>query len=446
MPYRPGPLFALALVVGVGLFVANNTVSLAPREGSQLSAGGVLSILWEDLPESDNVEDRRPPDLGNDAGVNNEYWYQFGGDQPIQSGTIYDDEPDPASEVDAAGQIKEVEYLQTLRDSENYNWDYPDPASEIDPAGQLKELEYLQSSEGWPTTDDGEEGGGRYSGDSLEWHELPPGTVIFRNEDGTLPEGPFTIGAPEPLRDEYGNLVDPRGVPIDEWGVPIDIADYETDMWGNPISYARAYEVDKPWYVEAFPGFGAFFQNIIPGASHAVMVAAPASPPVYAPSPRPQYAQPSCWISANPVEVAYNGTATLQWNAFNSTRAALTGFGEVSVGGSRTVPSITTDRTYTLDVFGPGGSNTCYTRIAVRPPARPASCIIAVNPDVIARGGVANLAWGSESAERATLSGVGSVNIRGGIYVKPSQTTAYTLTVYNSENRPNSCVARIVVR
>lgn len=201
-----------------------------------------------------------------------------------------------------------------------------------------------------------------------------------------------------------------------------------------------AQQANQPWYVKAFPGIGGMLQQLFPGQQ-----TRPAPRPQPAP-PRPTYPQPSCWLSAQPTLVASGGSSVLSWSSFNATRAALTGFGEVSVTGSRTVPNITSTRTFTLSVSGQGGNGSCYTRVTVQPPVSGLpSCIISVNPDVIERGDSANLAWGSQNASSATLSGVGAVPTQGGISVSPVQTTTYTLTVGGSSRRSNTCTVRLFV-
>ena len=405
MPYRLGPAFALLLVFGLGLVVANNTISLTPTDKSQLSAGGVLAFFWEDFPESENVEDRR----GEEGG-----W-----------GTSWEDD---------------TEIVQSWQPG----YGSPDVVVNEDPEqGPIDDCYF-----------DGTCGGGEpvdTSDPCMIYGDCGPDVPYIDPYDTSV--------CAEDCEPEYA---DPRSGDIDEDDAPDDAGYYQWLLYGDdvyddegngprildPYDYQEEITIseEKPWYVQAFPGFGSFFQNIIPGAPRTISVAAPAPTPVYTPPPRVQYAQPSCWISANPMEVAVNGSTMLQWNAYHATRASLSGIGEVAVSGSRRIHSITSERTYTLTVAGQGGSSSCYTRISVRAPARLASCIISAYPDVITRGNSANLAWGSENASRATLSGTGSVNVRGGIYVKPTQTSDYTLTVYNAEGRPNSCTARILVR
>jgi hypothetical protein len=200
-------------------------------------------------------------------------------------------------------------------------------------------------------------------------------------------------------------------------------------------------EISEPWYVKAFPGIGSMFQQILPGQQTRVT---PQPQPV---QQRVIYPQPSCWISAQPSLVASRASPVLTWSSFNASRASLTGFGEVPIAGSRTVPNIMNTQTFTLSVAGQGGNGSCYTRITVQSPvSNPPSCIISANPDIITAGQSANIAWGSQNASSASISGVGAVPTQGGISVSPIQTTTYTLAVANSNNQSNTCATRVVVR
>ena len=329
----------------------------------------------------------------------------------------------------------------------------------------------------------------------LEWNELPQGTVLFTDEYGNLPEGPFYIGEPVPLTDQYGEPILSDVPPEDAWGYPLyDVYDtgYRADLWGNPVygregwydeidiedgwaeagaaRYAQdpwnngAYDrnvreeweirdevedewvtvkVEDPWYVQTFPGFGKVAQQIIPGQNIQPIV--PIVRPAPSPAPPPVYPQPSCWISAEPSTVAYGGSSTLQWASSNATQASLSDVGRVPLVGTRTVPNLTGVRIVSLSVSGQGGSGSCYARILVRPPeyATP-TCIISAHPDSIRRGETTSLAWGSNNASSALLSGVGAVAVNGGMYIAPQQSATYTLTVYGS-GRSNSCATQVGV-
>ena len=244
---------------------------------------------------------------------------------------------------------------------------------------------------------------------------------------------------PDPDSIYYDSYYDPRYVPPEDREVVVE-------EWVEYNSYsAPDNNVYDPWYVRAFPGFGQMAQQIIPG----LQVVAPSYRPTSVSPPRPSptvYPQPSCWITGNPSTVSYGGTSVLQWASFNATQATLTDIGRVPTSGSRMVTSLSGERIYALSVTGPGGSGSCYTRIVVSEPEQAAPvCIISAYPSVIHRGASTSLAWGSQSASSALLSGVGAVAPRGGMYIAPQQSTTYTLTVYGKNNRSSTCAVYVTV-
>lgn len=263
-----------------------------------------------------------------------------------------------------------------------------------------------------------------------EDQEMPPPSP----EEWYLEEEPPIYIVDEP--DFYGELEGPL-VYDGRW----DGGGWVEDEWIEEVWIEEpVYTVRDPWYVSSFPGIGSMLQQIIPGQAR------PAPPrPAPQPPPRPVYPQPSCWISAQPTSVEFGKSSTLQWSSFNASRASLTDFGNVPLSGSRVVQNIRSDRTYQLSVSGQGGSGSCYTRISVRPASGNPSCVISAYPSTISVGQSSSLAWGSQNASTAHLSGVGTVSVQGGTYVSPQQTSAYTLTVFGSQGASDTCTAQIGV-
>src|SRR3989344_618127 len=139
--------------------------------------------------------------------------------------------------------------------------------------------------------------------------------------------------------------------------------------------------------------------------------------------------RPSCSISANPSSIQGGGSSTLFWSSTNATSASINrGIGSVPTNGSYGVsPSVT--KTYTLTVYGPGGSANCQTAITVQQQQAP-SCTISANPNSVQYGGSSTLTWNSSNATSATLSSVGTVATNGSHSVLNIYgTTTYTLTV-----------------
>ncbi|PIR82583.1 hypothetical protein COU20_01670 [Candidatus Kaiserbacteria bacterium CG10_big_fil_rev_8_21_14_0_10_59_10] len=151
---------------------------------------------------------------------------------------------------------------------------------------------------------------------------------------------------------------------------------------------------------------------------------------------------PICTLSAHPTHVGNNGSSTLTWTTANATSVSLDhGIGSVALSGSHTVTNITSARTYTLTVHGPGGTVNCHTTITVA--AAPPACTLAAQPASLPPGGSSTLTWSSSNAISAFLSGVGQVGLHGSRNVQPHTATTYVLTVYDSHGRSAQCQATV---
>ena len=146
--------------------------------------------------------------------------------------------------------------------------------------------------------------------------------------------------------------------------------------------------------------------------------------------------EPSCWINASPSSIDEGESANLTWNSDNADSASLSSVGSVGVNGAYTVyPNAT--KTYTLTVYGDGGSAECQTTVHVdydddNDYDRP-SCDIYQTQNSSSwwnAGSAVRLSWDSDNADRATLSSHGNVPTDGSKTVYPSRTTTYTLTVW----------------
>ena len=332
---------------------------------------------------------------------------------------------------------------------------YDDEEEEIDVDFEEDSVQDPNGNSSWPSESEGadgaDDGSWWWEDDDVEvevdveddnggswWWEDDDGDIEPSYDDEIYIDEPYYYDDVEEVSPYYDEVY------LDDPYYYDDVEEYEViDEWDEyevVQNQRAAQQANQPWYVKAFPGIGSMLQQILPGQQ------APAPRPPPPVQQRPTYPQPSCWVSAQPSLVASGGSSVISWASFNATRAALTGFGEVSVAGSRTVPNITSTRTFTLSVAGQGGNGSCYTRVTVQPPVSgPPSCIISVNPDVISRGESANLAWGSQNASSATLSGTGPVPTQGGVSVSPIQTTTYTLTVGGSSGQSSSCTVRLFV-
>ncbi len=156
---------------------------------------------------------------------------------------------------------------------------------------------------------------------------------------------------------------------------------------------------------------------------------------------------PSCTIYANPTQVQYGGASTLVWTSTNATSASLNhGIGSVSLNGSRTVDNLTSTRTYTLTISGPGGTAQCSTTIVVEVQQMP-TCSIYANPSSVQYGGSSTLSWTSTNGSSAFIDGgVGSVGLSGSRTVNDIyHTKTYTLTVYGTNGQSVQCQTSIYV-
>ena len=161
-------------------------------------------------------------------------------------------------------------------------------------------------------------------------------------------------------------------------------------------------------------------------------------PPYYPPvTPKPT---PTCTITSTQIG---NG-ATLQWSSNYATSAQLSGYGSVSTSGTRTVTSFTGTRSYTLQVAGPGGTNTCSTTVTVQQEAP--TCNASVHPYWVLKGGAATLTWETTDATSVHISGIGAVaKIGARTLSNIQQSTTYTVTA-TGPGGTRTCNAQVLVK
>lgn len=111
-------------------------------------------------------------------------------------------------------------------------------------------------------------------------------------------------------------------------------------------------------------------------------------------------------LSANPVNVAYDGSTTLSWSSSNVDSCAATGSwsGNRSLTGSQTQTNLTSNQTYVLTCSGVGGTASDSVTINVSPPPAP-SVNLSANPLSIASGESTTLTWSSSNVDTCTASG-----------------------------------------
>lgn len=164
--------------------------------------------------------------------------------------------------------------------------------------------------------------------------------------------------------------------------------------------------------------------------------------------------QPSCEIR-QALPSGSNYGARLSWTSYSASSAYITNIGSVAVSGSQYVyPTVST--TYTMTVYGQGGSNTCSTTvqgyIQITPiPTAPTCELHYALPSGYNYGYGYNygsgtlLSWSSTNASSAYLTNIGSVSVNGSQNVYPTITTTYSMTVYGVNGGSNTCSATIPV-
>jgi hypothetical protein len=116
---------------------------------------------------------------------------------------------------------------------------------------------------------------------------------------------------------------------------------------------------------------------------------------------------PTLTLSANPTSVASGGSTQLHWSTTNATSCTASG----SWSGSRplasngwTIGGITSNRTFTLNCSGAGGSVQRSVIVTVQSGSAP-TLTFSANPTSVASGGSTQLRWSSTHATSCTASG-----------------------------------------
>ena len=131
-------------------------------------------------------------------------------------------------------------------------------------------------------------------------------------------------------------------------------------------------------------------------------------------------------FTAAPQSIVLGDAATLLWSVEGATDVSISTIGVVGNNGTfNVVPTGTT--TYVLTARNQSGEAvTAETTVTVSRP--PAIISFTATPDTTRPGGEVTLAWVTENTTNVSISGVGTVAGSGSVIVKPTATTAYTLT------------------
>jgi len=170
------------------------------------------------------------------------------------------------------------------------------------------------------------------------------------------------------------------------------------------------------------------------------------NPPHYDP-PRRDYDRPNCVISVSDETPEEGDSITITWDTWDTDHATLTGFGEVDEDGGSERIRVSNDRTFTLRVEGPGGSDSCSIDIEVeedrdRDRDRSPWCELDASDTSIEEGESTTLEWDTRGDVRDARinQGIGSVDEDGGTKrVRPTRDTTYRLTVEDRDGDEYDC-------
>jgi hypothetical protein len=143
---------------------------------------------------------------------------------------------------------------------------------------------------------------------------------------------------------------------------------------------------------------------------------------------------------AAPQEIFSGETSTLIWSVENADDVSISGVGVVALSGTNSVAP-TGDITYTLTAKNEAGTVSATASISVFGPPRILS--YTGTPLTIKAGETATLRWETADATSVSISGAGVQPVNGTLAVKPTATTAYTLTAVGRRN--NSVSQQVII-
>jgi len=136
---------------------------------------------------------------------------------------------------------------------------------------------------------------------------------------------------------------------------------------------------------------------------------------------------PTILFTVSPDVVNKGQSVTLTWQVTNASSVEIDGIGTVDVSGSKKVKP-TANTTYTLTAKGEGGTKSSSVDVELAAGPVP-SILFSANPESVQTGHPVTLKWEvTNSTEVKIDNGIGKVQPKGSKQVKPTSTTAYTLT------------------
>ena len=166
--------------------------------------------------------------------------------------------------------------------------------------------------------------------------------------------------------------------------------------------------------------------------------------------PPPQY--PTVNITANPMNVAYNGSSTISWNSNYATSCNATGgsngwSGPKNTSGTFYTGNLTSDKTYNITCTNSSGSAVDSVTVNVgNQPVQNPTVNLTANPMSVAYNGTSMLSWNSTNATSCNATGgsngwSGPKNTSGTFYTgNLTNTTSYNITCINSSGSASDSV------
>ena len=154
------------------------------------------------------------------------------------------------------------------------------------------------------------------------------------------------------------------------------------------------------------------------------------------------------FLEASPTKVpAEGGEVTLTWKTVNAKNVSISGIGDVSAEGSKTV-FVDSTKTFTLKAKGAGGDDACVVTVKVKdePGDKPAVCeyLTANKTRVDENGENVTLSWSTKNATEVSISGIGNVAKSGSKTVFVDSNTTFTL-IAEGQDGDDTCSVTIKV-
>lgn len=138
------------------------------------------------------------------------------------------------------------------------------------------------------------------------------------------------------------------------------------------------------------------------------------------------------YFQALPFKIKSGESSTLSWSVSNAADVTISGIGKVALAGSMAIMPISTT-TYVLEARNAGRVTAAHTAITVEKPIQSKPIINSFYADQrsIKEGQSTALHWSVSGATNIAIDKIGPVPPIGSSLVRPSSTTAYTLTASN---------------